>query len=63
MKPTPVLKLRLISGLTQQKMAEIVKEDRASISRYETGKTEITLSKFLRWCKVLKIYDFDMMFF
>ena len=62
MKTNPVKKLRQMAGLSQLEMAKIVGEQRPHISRYETGKADISLSKFLTWCDKLGITDFNTLF-
>jgi len=51
-----------MAGLSQLEMAKIVGEQRPHISRYETGKADISLSKFLTWCDKLDITDFNTLF-
>ena len=51
-----------MAGLSQLEMAEKVSEAQAHISRYERGKSDISLSKFLTWCDKLGITDFNTLF-
>lgn len=62
MKTNPIKKLRQMAGLSQLEMAEKVSEAQAHISRYERGKSDISLSKFLTWCDKLDITDFNTLF-
>lgn len=43
------------SGKTQSEIARIVGVTRNEISKYKTGKHEISASRFLDWCKKLDV--------
>tara|TARA_B100002049_G_scaffold190165_1_gene147102 strand:- start:8813 stop:8998 length:186 start_codon:yes stop_codon:yes gene_type:complete len=58
----PVKKLRETANLTQAEMAEKLSEKQQSISRYENGNSNITLMKYLKWCSVLGVTDFNKLF-
>lgn len=52
MKQSDLIK-QLRGKLTQQEFSDIVGIDRTQLSKYETGKHQISLSVFLEWCEKL----------
>lgn len=52
--------LREKKGLSQGKLAEMIKKDRSSITYWELGKSEPSIENVLKICEVLKVPIFDM---
>lgn len=58
----PIEKLILLSGCTQREFANKVGETEPALSAYKKGRRQISLSKFLGWCKILGFKDWDAIF-
>lgn len=55
-------KLILYTSKNQKEFAEKVGEKEPAVSRWKTGKSEITLSRFLKWCEILNFKDWEILF-
>ena len=46
---------RIRRGWTQEKLAEKIDTNQAMIWRYESGKVQMTLPVFKKWCEALNV--------
>ena len=44
-------------GVSQEYLAEILRLDQTYISKTETGKRQLTVDEFARWCVALNLDD------
>lgn len=58
----PVEKLILYTCKNQKEFAEKVGEHEQAISRWKTGKSDVPLSRFLKWCEILNFNDWNLLF-
>lgn len=51
----PIEILIRLSGKKQKEIAEIVEEFAGNFSEMKTGKRDVPLFKFMKWCKLLDV--------
>lgn len=61
-KISTIEKLILLAGYSQKDFAKKVGETESALSLYKNGKREISLAKFLNWCKIIKFTNWDQLF-
>ena len=53
MKQISIKGARVDAGLTQAKVAEIMGVTASTVSRWETGKTEMSVNQFAQFCEIV----------
>ncbi len=54
-----IKQLRKETGLTQTKFGEAINLSQGNVSDIEKNRYDVTLSKFIKWCEVFEIKDYN----
>jgi transcriptional regulator with XRE-family HTH domain len=53
--------LRVYNGLTTEQFADLIKQKREAVSRWENGRSSLTMKTFDRICERLKLVPTDFL--